>query len=74
MFPSFGKDTPCECGDHANGITTYTVTGEGCCSSPIAANTVGFEYTYVQNEGVWTVDETTVVTGISAQKDCCPPT
>ena len=65
-------NTNCECGTHSTGIYTYTVSGTGCCSSPIAAGSVGHHITYVWNEGAWAVDEDEIITGTEAQDECCP--
>ena len=62
----------CECGSHATGITTYTVNGPGCCTSSIAAGSVGHQYSYEQNEGGWSLTGTTQISGERAQGICCP--
>ena len=67
-----GAAVNCECGSHATGIVTYTVNGPGCCTSAIAAGTVGHVYSYEQNEGGWSLSGTTQITGEKAQEKCCP--
>lgn len=69
--PLMGANKNCECGEHSTGITTYTVNGDGCCSSPIANHTIGMHYTYIMNEGQWEVSGSTQMTGAQAQRDCC---
>lgn len=59
----------CECGTHSGGITAYTVSGTGCCSSAVLGS--GVVHTYVENEGVWEVESSTVVTAQTAQGNCC---
>jgi len=60
----------CECGTHATGITTYTVSGSDCCSS--ATQGSGIEYTYTQQDnGVWEVSTTKIIEASVAQSNCC---
>ncbi len=63
----------CECGTHSTGITAWSVDAGTCCEGD--PNAGGAEYTYYQESpGVWVVDTTTLVTGQSAQDDCCNAT
>jgi len=71
---SLWANTSCECGEHATGIYLYTVSGSGCCSSPIAAGSIGHHMTYIWNEGAWELDEDEQITGQAAQDECCPKT
>lgn len=62
----------CECGEHATGITTYSISGSDCCNDAPGQN--GMQYTYAQQaNGTWEVTSSTVVTGTAAQNHCCPP-
>lgn len=70
-FTSAGAaDKACECGSHALGITTFTVSSGGCCDG--AAGALGVQYTYTYEGGdVWSVASTTTITGTAAQNECC---
>jgi len=65
--------THCECGEHETGITSYSITGEDCCLSPVAPDTVGLFFEYENQGGVWKLINTTHLVATKAQKDCCPP-
>ncbi|MCC7506413.1 MAG: hypothetical protein IT259_13990 [Saprospiraceae bacterium] len=74
LFSAFSTyaEKQCECGDHATGITAYSVNGDDCCRSTPGAN--GFEYTYEQQlNGVWELTGTTLISGATAQGNCCNP-
>lgn len=74
VVPLLATNKNCECGEHSTGITTYTVNGDLCCTSPIAVGTFGMQYTYIQNDGVWELDTSTMISGSDAQRHCCEPT
>ena len=63
----------CECGEHATGITAYTVEGEDCCTSPVAAESVGWFHEYENQGGVWKRVNTTELVATEAQQTCCNP-
>ncbi len=66
--------TNCECGSHATGITTYTVTGvAGCCTGRVLDGSVGWDNEYEWNEGAWELVNQTQLTAQGAQDKCCPP-
>ncbi|MFQ5447845.1 MAG: hypothetical protein ACE5FF_13035 [Saprospiraceae bacterium] len=65
--------TSCECGEHETGITSYTVSGEDCCLSPVAPDTIGFFYEYENQGGVWRLINTTKLDANQAKNDCCLP-
>ncbi len=71
LYQALGADPKhCECGEHATGITTYSVDGTDCCHD--APLSVGFYYTYTNEGGdVWSVNTTTTITGTAAQSTCC---
>lgn len=73
-FSLFSKHRSCECGTHAAGITTFTVTeGTGnCCSGTVLANSVGIKKTYVYSGGAWEHVDDEIITSGSAQNECCP--
>ena len=61
--------TSCECGTHSGGITAYTVSGTGCCSGSVIGS--GVVHTYIENEGVWAVEDSSIVNASTAQSNCC---
>lgn len=63
----------CECGEHATGITSYTVDGDDCCTSPVADQSVGFFREYENQGGVWKLVNTTELVATQAQQNCCNP-
>lgn len=61
----------CECGEHATGITAYSVNGDDCCTSAVAGQHGTFS-TYVQQpNGVWELLDQTIISSTKAQNDCC---
>ena len=62
--------TNCECGNHEIGITAYSVTGPGCCSSNTTGGTAIY-HTYVFNEGAWAYSQSFLITSQAAQSFCC---
>ena len=65
--------TQCECGEHATGITTYTVSGDDCCTSPVAPDTVGWFHEYANQGDAWKLVSTTKLDASEAQNDGCNP-
>lgn len=61
----------CECGEHATGITTYTVLGDDCCTSPVDREGVGWFHEYENQGGVWKLVSTTELDAAQAQQKCC---
>ncbi|MFQ5446296.1 MAG: hypothetical protein ACE5FF_05125 [Saprospiraceae bacterium] len=67
----FAEIKNCECGEHATGITAYSVNGADCCNSTVAGQFGTFS-TYVQQpNGVWELLEQTSISSTKAQNDCC---
>lgn len=65
----FGEKA-CECGSAAGGSTTvYSVSGDGCCSSPTVGD--GIITYYTANEGVYEITNFARITGTQAQSRCC---
>lgn len=75
-FSLFSKHRSCECGSHATGIYTFTVTeGTGdCCEGTTLANSVGFKKNYVQSGQAWEWTHDDTLNANSAQSICCPLT
>lgn len=62
----------CECGSASGGSTTvYSVSGDGCCSSPAVGE--GIITYYTSNEGVYEITNFARITGTQAQTRCCTP-
>lgn len=71
MAEPLGAAKLCECGSHATFITAYTVSSGGCCDGAASA---GLRHYYSPDAGggdVWVWSHSVMVSGSTAQGDCC---